>query len=107
MGLVDKLHAKVFAAIHGEKQNLAKGDAIAEWVGKQGVDKTRFMEQYNSFTVATKASRATHLQNAYKIEGVPAIGIAGRFLTDGPMAGNMERALQVVEALASDIRAGR
>jgi thiol:disulfide interchange protein DsbA len=107
MGLVDKLHAKVFAAIHVEKQNLARGDAIAEWVAKQGVDKAKFLEQYNSFTVATKATRSTQLQNAYKVEGVPAMGVAGRFYTDGSMAGNMERVLQVVESLAAGIRSSR
>ena len=106
MGLQDKLHAKVFAAIHTEKLNLAKGDAIADWVARQGVDKAKFMEQYNSFSVATKATRATQLQNAYRVEGVPALGVAGRFYTDGSMAGNMERALQVVESLVADIRAG-
>jgi thiol:disulfide interchange protein DsbA len=107
MGLVDKLHARVFAAIHVEKQNLARGDAIADWVAKQGVDKAKFLEQYNSFTVATKATRATQLQNAYKVEGVPAMGVAGRFYTDGSMAGNMERVLQVVETLAAGIRSSR
>jgi thiol:disulfide interchange protein DsbA len=105
MGLVDKLHAKVFAAIHGEKQNLARGDAIAEWVAKQGVDKAKFTEQYNSFTVATKASRGTQLQNAYKVEGVPALGVAGRFYTDGSIAKSMGRALQVVDALIAGTRA--
>jgi len=107
MGLVDKLHAKVFAAIHGEKLNLTKSEGIADWVARQGVDKTKFMDQYNSFSVAAKTSRATQLQNAYKIEGVPSIGLAGRFMTDGNMAGNMDRALQVVDALIADIRAGR
>jgi thiol:disulfide interchange protein DsbA len=105
MGLVDKLHAKVFAAIHAEKQNLARGDAIAEWVAKQGVDKAKFTEQYNSFTVATKASRGTQLQNAYKVEGVPALGVAGRFYTDGSIAKSMSRALQVVDALIASTRA--
>ena len=107
MGLVEKLHAKVFTAIHGEKLSLDRGDAIAEWVARQGVDKSKFMDQYNSFTVATKATRATQLQNAYKIEGVPSLGVAGRFLTDGTMARSMERALQVVDALIVDVRAGR
>ena len=107
MGLVEKLHAKVFAAIHVEKQNLARGDAIADWVAKQGVDKAKFLEQYNSFTVATKATRSTQLQNAYKVEGVPAMGVAGKFYTDGSMAGNMERVLQVVETLAAGIRSNR
>jgi thiol:disulfide interchange protein DsbA len=107
MGLLDKLHAKVFAAIHGEKLKLAVRDDIAEWVAKQGVDKAKFLEQYNSFSIANKATRSTQLQNAYKVEGVPALGVAGRFYTDGALAGSMDRALQVVESLAADIRAGR
>ncbi len=107
MGLVDKMHAKVFAAIHVEKINISKGDQIIDWIGKQGVDKAKFAEQYNSFSVVTKVSRATQLQNAYKVEGVPALGVAGRFYTDGSMARSMERALQVVELLAADVRAGR
>ena len=107
MGLVDKLHAKVFAAIHVEKKELNKGDAIADWVAKQGIDKTKFLEQYNSFSVATKASRANQLQNAYKIDGVPALGVAGRYWTDGPMAKSLERALQVVDHLVAGIRNGK
>ena len=106
MNLLDKLHAKVFAAIHVEKQNLAKGDAIADWVAKQGVDKAKFLEQYNSFSVSTKATRGTQLQNAYKVEGVPALGVAGRFYTDGTLAKSMERSLQIVEFLAAQIRSG-
>ena len=107
MGLVEKLHAKVFAAIHVEKLNLTKGDSITEWVAKQGVDAAKFVAQYNSFSVVTKANRASQLQNAYKIEGVPALGVVGRFYTDGSMAGNMERALQVVDYLVAEARAGR
>jgi thiol:disulfide interchange protein DsbA len=104
LGLVDKLHRKVFAAIHIEKQRLDHPDVIADWVAKQGVDKAKFLEQYNSFSVATKATRATSLQNAYKIEGVPALGVAGRYYTDGTLAKGMERALQVVEQLVADVR---
>lgn len=109
LDLLDKLHARVFAAIHAEKalNKGAKGPEIAEWVARQGVDKARFMEQYNSFTVATKASRATQLQNAYKVEGVPALGVAGRFYTDGTLSKNMPRALQIVDYLVSEVRAGR
>jgi thiol:disulfide interchange protein DsbA len=107
MGLLDKLHVKAFTAIHIEKLNLAKGDAIADWVAKQGVDKAKFMEQYNSFSVSTKATRSTQLQNAYRVEGVPALGIAGRFYTDGAMAGSMDRALQVAEFLIAEVRADR
>ena len=107
MGLLDKLHAKVFAAIHGEKQNLTKADAIVDWVVKQGVDKAKFQEQFNSFSVATKATRGTQLQNAYRVEGVPSLGVAGRFYTDSTLTKNMDRALQVVDFLAAQVRSGR
>jgi thiol:disulfide interchange protein DsbA len=107
MGLVDKLHAKVFHAIHTERQRLSQPEAIADWVAKQGVDKARFMEQFNSFSVAGKASRAVTLQNAYKVEGVPALGIAGRFYTDGTLAKTMNRALQIADFLIAEVRQSR
>ncbi|WP_342619098.1 thiol:disulfide interchange protein DsbA/DsbL [Rhodoferax sp. GW822-FHT02A01] len=107
MGLVDKLHAKVFAAIHVEKQDLSKAPAILAWVGKQGVDVAKFTEQFNSFSVAAKASKGTQLQNSYKVEGVPALGVAGRFYVDGSLAKGMDKAIKVVEALAATVRSGK
>ena len=107
MGLLDKLHNKVFAAIHVEKLNLSKGEAIVEWVGKNGVDQAKFLAQYNSFGVVTKAQKGSQLQKAYNVEGVPALGVAGQFYTDGSMAGSMERALLVVQTLIQDVSARR
>jgi thiol:disulfide interchange protein DsbA len=107
MGLTAKLHAKVFNAIHVERLNLEKGDAIIEWVAQQGVDKAKFVEQFNSFSVNSKATKATQLQNGYRVEGVPALGVAGRFYTDGSIAKSMDRALQVVDALVADVRGKR
>ncbi len=107
MGLIEKLHAKVFYAIHVEKQRLDKPESIGDWVAKQGVDKAKFMEQFNSFSASSKASRAVQLQNAYRIEGVPALGIAGRFYTDGTLSKTMDRALQVADYLISEVRKGR
>ena len=107
MGLLDKLHAKVFAAIHVEKLNLSKGEAIVEWVGKNGVDQAKFLKEYNSFGVVTKAQKGSQLQSAYKVEGVPAMGVAGQFYTDGTMARSMERALLVVQSLVEDLRGRR
>ncbi len=106
MGLVEKLHAKVFYAIHVERQRLDAPEAIADWVAKQGVDKAKFMDQFNSFTAASKLKRAVQLQDAYRVEGVPALGIAGRFYTDGTLGKSMERALQVTDHLIAEVRKG-
>jgi thiol:disulfide interchange protein DsbA len=107
MGLVEKLHAKVFAAIHVERLDLSKAAGIADWVAKQGVDMAKFNEQYNSFSVATKSTKAAQLQNAYKVEGVPALGVAGRYYVDGSLAKGMDKALKVVDSLVAGIRSGK
>jgi protein dithiol oxidoreductase (disulfide-forming) len=41
------------------------------------------------------------------VEGVPALGVAGRYYIDGTLAKNMERGLQIADYLVSEIRAGR
>lgn len=106
MNKVEELHKKVFHAVHVEKQLLNTPELIAAWAEKQGLDKAKFVEIYNSFSVATKARKATQLQDAYRIDGVPALGIAGRFFTSGSLAQNMERALQVTDYLVAQVRKG-
>lgn len=107
MDLVDKLHAKVFYAIHVERKRLEQTEVIADWMAQQGVDRAKFLEQFNSFSVASRATRAAQLTDAYKVEGVPALGVGGRFYTDGSLTKNMQRALQVVDYLVSEVRRGR
>ena len=107
MGKTDELHRKIFAAIHGEKLKLDDQTSISAWLEKQGVNKAKFEEQYNSFSVSTKARKATQLQNDFKVDGVPALGVAGRFYTSGALAQTMERALVVTDYLVSQVRQGR
>jgi protein dithiol oxidoreductase (disulfide-forming) len=107
LGEIERLHARVFAAIHTQGIDLSAGPAIAEWVGQQGVDKARFVEAYNSREVREAVAGASQLQDAYGVEGVPAMGVAGRFYTDGSIATDMRRALQVVDFLLTEVRSGR
>ena len=100
-------HSKLFQAIHVERQNLATGEALAAWAEKNGIDRKSFTDLYNSFTIIGKARRGAQLQEAFKVEGVPALGVAGRFYTDGSMAGSMDKALQVVNFLLGEVRSGR
>jgi protein dithiol oxidoreductase (disulfide-forming) len=107
MGKLDELHKKVFYAIHVEKRNLSTQAAIGEWIAAQGVDKAKFEELYSSFAVQAKATRAKKLQDDYKVSGVPALGIAGRFYTDGALAQSMSRALQITDFLVAEVKRGR
>ncbi len=101
MGKIPEVHAKVFRAIHVERQPLKTDDEIFAFMGKNGVDVAKFKEIYNSFSVAGQVRKATQLQEAYGVEGVPSMGVAGKYYTDGTRAGSMSNVLQVVEYLVA------
>ena len=104
MGRLDDLHSKVFEAIHVQRQPTSREASILEFAEKNGLDRAKFLELYNSFSVSTKARRAKQLQDLYEVDGVPALGIAGRYYTDATMAGTMERSLQVADYLIGEAR---
>lgn len=104
LGRVNDMQRKVFTAIHAEKINLNTQEGIVAWAVKQGIDQKKFVDTYNSFAVNTKVTKAKQLTNAFKIDGVPSLGVAGRFYTDATLAKGMTRALQVVEQLASEVK---
>jgi protein dithiol oxidoreductase (disulfide-forming) len=104
MGKVNDMQRKVFTAIHADKQNLNTQDSIVAWAVKQGLDEKKFVETFTSFSVNTKVAKAKQLVNDYKIQGVPSLGVAGKFYTESGLAKGMPRALQVVEFLANETK---
>jgi thiol:disulfide interchange protein DsbA len=106
MGLIPTMHRKVFYAIHGERQRLDKPADIAAFMQKNGVDSAKFLDQFNSFSVQTKVRQASKTAADYKIDGVPAIGVHGKFYTSGTLAGSPEASLAVADFLIRRVRNG-
>lgn len=116
MGKLEELHSKIFHAIHGARQSLDTESTIIAFIEKQGIDKKKFADLYNSFGVQTKAGRATQLQQAYRIDGVPTIAIDGRFVTAPSIVGAQlgqqpesilhEATLQVMDGLVAKAAKG-
>ena len=104
LGKLEAMHRRVFYAMHSERQRLEKTDEIVALMEKNGIERAKFLEVFNSFSVQTKTKQATRLAEAYKIDGVPAMGVHGRFFTSGTLAGSPERALQVTEYLIKTLR---
>jgi thiol:disulfide interchange protein DsbA len=105
LGKVEAMQQKVFDAIHQQHVAMSGDKATLAWLGSQpGIDKTKVADVYNSFSVVGKAKRATQLTEAFKLEGVPALGIGGKYLTDGTLAGSMTRALNLSDQLIAQLR---
>jgi len=104
VGALPALHRRVFSALHQQNLRLNNEADIVAFVGANGVDAAAFTAAFKSFGVATKANRAKQLSEAYKIDGVPALGVQGRFYTSGSLAGSHERALAVTDFLIQRAR---
>jgi thiol:disulfide interchange protein DsbA len=104
LGLVDQMQAKVFAAVHVERQRLDKPEDIAALVAKNGGDGAKFLAAFKSFSVATAVTKAKKLQADYKIDAVPALTIQGRYLTSPSQASGAPQSLAVADALIDKVR---
>ncbi len=106
IGAVDAMQMKIFRAIHTDRLRLDKPEDIAAFVGKNGVDATKFLAAFKSFSVATSVSRAKKMVADYKVESVPLLAVAGRYITSPALANGAPQSLAVVDALVQRTRKG-
>jgi protein dithiol oxidoreductase (disulfide-forming) len=106
LGLVDKLHAPLFEAIHKQKTlNPTNEKAAIDWIAKQGgLDHKKVAETFNSFSVNTKVMRAVQIFRASGATGVPALIIDGKYMTSSTMAGGNDEVLNVADYIISNVR---
>lgn len=108
MGRLDAMQAKVFDAMQNQRKRLDKPEVLMPWVAEQGLDRAKFEETYKSFGVDSKLRRAVQLQEAYKVQATPSMGIAGRYYTDPDTAlgGGFDAMLKIVDELIAKARKG-
>ena len=84
LGEVDRLQGPLFNAIHQNGGVRLRGDAyskwVADWLAKQKVDMAKYDAALHSFTVESKLRRAAQMARTYRLEGVPALAIQGRYV---------------------------
>jgi protein dithiol oxidoreductase (disulfide-forming) len=100
MDLLERLHGKVFNAIHNEGLMVQSQEKLLDWVSAQGIDRKAFADVYNSFSTMTKVNKARELTKGYGITGVPAIVVNGKHLiTNTSAGGTNEGMLSVADKL--------
>ena len=105
IGEGQRLHKPLFDAVHkGTRLNVANEAALTEWLGKQGADTKKFAAAYRSFSVEGKVKRAKQLTQAYKIEGVPAMAVNGKYVIITDNIKSFEQMLAVSDYLIDQTR---
>jgi thiol:disulfide interchange protein DsbA len=105
LGKLPELHVKVFNEIHIAGNRMRKAEQFAAFAEKNGIDKKKFLDVFNSFAVQTKVNQAKALANTYKIDTVPMLAVDGQYVTSATIAGGSNQAaLQVVDFLIDKSR---
>ncbi|WP_421535020.1 thiol:disulfide interchange protein DsbA/DsbL [Pseudomonas marginalis] len=99
------VHAAVFEAI-GNRQALATPHEMALFLVGHGVDKTVFLDTYQSFAVKVKVKEAIRKTSAFEVSNVPALVVNGKYRFD-QSAGGAQGMLALAEELIARERALR
>lgn len=106
LGKVDAIHRKVFAAVHVDRVRLDKPADMAELAARNGIDSAKFLDVYNSFSVANSVTKAKRLVSEYRLESVPALAVQGKYMTSPSQAGSAENTLATANYLIAQSRKG-
>lgn len=106
LGVSEKLHSKLFDAIHKAKTlNPTDEKAAIDWITAQsGQDKLKVEQAFKSFTMNTSLNRAAQIFKASGATGVPSLVIDGKFITSATMNGGNEQALKTTDYIIDNVR---
>ena len=99
LGVIDKIHADFFHALHEQQRRLQTEEQLAEFFVDHGVSRKDFQSAYNSFTVSMHLKQAEKMPARYGITGVPAIVINGKYKTGGALAKTSAGVISVMDQL--------
>lgn len=111
LGKAEEFQPKVFKAWHVDRLRLNTDAAIIDWVTKNGIDRKKFLDTWNSFGVTTKLRRLPQITSDYKVDGVPTMIVDGKYQTSPSIVYNSVKSssepalfgatLQVMDALVA------
>ena len=107
LDLLPRLHAPTFRAFHRDDVNLQSEGTLFDWVEKQGVDRKRFEQVFQSEAVTARLANSRALTNAFEVESTPSVAVDGRYLTSSGMTGGVAQLITAVEELIKMVREER
>ena len=107
LGVRNKLHDKIYDAIHVKKIDLANEELLFRWIAKQGIDRKKFVDIYNSFSVENRSSQSSQMSRKYGLKGVPSLVVDGKYLASGRMGGTPQDTIRTLDELIKITRKER
>ena len=104
LGEIERLHMRVYQAVHDEGLNLGNSSELYEWAQKVGLDRGKLEPVLDSDVVRAQVQRAHDATVAYGIRATPSFVVDGKYVTSGGMVGSLEALLPIVDGLIDKAR---
>ena len=99
LGEVDRLHGKLFDAIHLHKTAFIDQEDFVSWLEEHDVDVDKANAAFKSFSVRMKLNQSKLNTSKYQTSGVPVLITNGKYWTDSKHAGGAMNMFKVAEHL--------
>jgi thiol:disulfide interchange protein DsbA len=106
LGEAMRLHRPIYDVINFDGVALSDEPKLIDWVVRNGVERNRFLEVYNSDEVKAKLEEARRLTTAYGIRATPTLVVGGRFAVSSGVAGSHYEAIRLLNQFVAQVRAG-
>ena len=100
-----KLTEALFKAIHEDGKQMYNENSVIEFFVSQGVDRQKVIDLYRSPEIMASVNQARRKTVDYRLRGVPAMIVNGRYKTAPYFVHNQEEMLEVLDMLVEKERA--
>ena len=97
LGEDKRLHRPIYDVINFDGAQLGEEAKLVDWVVRNGVERNRFLEVYNSDDVKAKLEVARKLTAAYGIRATPTLVVAGKYSFSSGLAGSHYEAMRLLD----------
>jgi len=105
LGVLDQIHRPLFDALHKDHRKIFSEDELRDFFVEKGVKAEDFTRTFNSNDVEIRVKQAYVLAQNYRLTGVPAFVVNGKYATSGQLAGTYENIITTINSLIEKERA--
>jgi len=99
LGVLEQIHRPLFDAMHKENRKVYTEDDLRDFFEEKGVKGEDFTRTYNSHDVEIRVKQAYVMAQNYRLTGVPAFIVNGKYATSGQLAGTYENIITTINTL--------
>jgi thiol:disulfide interchange protein DsbA len=100
LGVIEKIHIPLFDAIHKNNEEISNEKELRKFFEKNGVKTSDFDKVYHSAEIDKKVMESFTAGQKYKVTGVPAVIVNGKYGTSASMAGSYQNLITTINQLA-------